>query len=230
MAARLLGTYVTPIGVNATTPVVVTLDQQATPGRTVFALAVSSVALTIASPWTSVATGSGGTVYGSWKLAPADNVSGITTVTVTQGATRYPFALLVFEDDVNALQSSAGASSVAPSAGSWNGRSGLSFTSTWRSIWIWAGVRFQTVLAGDITAYSNGLAELGDTGPSGIDNSTGADWYSCEIWAAQVDGLSGSVTPVATTSSTATGGWVACIAYTVAVVGSSQVTFGEPIR
>lgn len=212
---RLLGTYVTPVGTDEATPRVITLTNQATPGRTVFAIGVSSSTLTIASPWTSLASGSAGTVYNSYKLAPADNASGITTVTVTQG-TAYPFPMIIFEDDVDTVQSAIGPGNTVPSSGTWNGRAGLSFTSTWRSVWIWAAQTYQAAPNTDVTAYSNGLTEIADTGVSSIYNSAHDAWYAGRMWAATVDGLSGAVTPSASIAVGNIGtGWVSCIAYTV---------------
>lgn len=211
---RLLGTYITPVGTNEGTPRVITLTNAATSGRDVFAVAVSSAALTVAAPWSSLAVGSGGTVYGSWRLTGANN-AGITSITVTQGATQYPFAMLVFEDTVTTIQSSLNAISSTPSGGTWNNRS-LTLTSSWRNVYIWAGVKFQSTLDRDISAYSNGLTELGDTDSSSIFNNAHASWYSCRIWVAHATGLSGSVTPAATLSGTeqTSAGWATCIAYT----------------
>lgn len=212
MAATLLGTYATSVGTDEITSRTITLTTASTPGKTIFAAAVSSANLTIASPWATLVNDSGNTVYNSWKLTPANN-TGISTVTVTQ-ATAYPFAMVIFEDDVATITAPA-PGQTTNSGTTWNGKN-QTYTSTWRNVLFWCGQAFQVTLNGDISAYSNSITELADTGVSSIFNSAHAQWYSCRVWAGTVDGLSGNITATATTSTTnMTHGWVSVISYTL---------------
>lgn len=191
---RLLGTYATTPATDEATPRTITLAQASTPGRDLLAINHGSVGVTMPAGWTSVSNVSGSTVYQVWRLSKANN-TGISSIQVTQGATAYPFAMTILEDDIGTIQVNS------PFNGSPSGTllcNSATLNAAWRVVGIWGLMTFQSQVTGTISGYSNGLAQIADTGPSSIFNSAHASWYSNRTYVAHATGLSGSIALSAT--------------------------------
>lgn len=208
----LLKAYRTPPGTDEASPRTVTFDVASHAGTTLIAIIPSSSTPSLNSPWTAIATGSGGTICKVFKLAAADNPGGITSVTVTQSGA-YPFSLLIFEDYISSISSSPTPGQTLPSGTSWSAGT-ATFATGHRVVAYWNVLKYQLPSDGDITAYSLGMAEIGDTDISSEYNGSHVKWYTCRTWAAWVDDLSGSQTLNATETITVyDGAWTGYIYY-----------------
>jgi hypothetical protein len=202
-----LKAYVSTPGVNASVSPTITLDTACTAGRMVFAVMASSAGPTLASPWVLLNNQTAGGVQNVYYLPSASNTGQTSfAVTLTGG---YPLAATFFEDDVTGVPVYA-AQTVGNAPNPWLLASNT-YVATERQVALFQGMVFQAAHNGDISAYSNGLAEFSDSGSSGILKNDGASWYSIRNWLAYADGLSGSLTLQATHNYTngTTGGQIA---------------------